>query len=89
MLTLVSCMDKLFDKFYDNKGVKEIKFLNETWKELTRRENSKITYNNGFFVNRSIVSPKRLWLDTKNFTDHEEFALSIQAIINEKAAAPP
>ena len=90
MLCLISCMDKLFDRFNDTQSaVKELKFLLETWKELTRRDSCSITYNNGFFINRSMISSRRMWFDSRQFTDHEEFELSVQAIVNEKAGAPP
>lgn len=60
--------------FKQNKGQKEIVFFNELIKSLSHLHDLKVTYSNGFHVNKSITSMSRLNLDiTCHSPDYKSF----------------
>lgn len=49
--------------FKEQKGQKEVQFINEVIQNLSRQQDLKVTYSNGFHVNRAITALNRLDLE--------------------------
>lgn len=90
-LTVVSVLNEIQDSFLkDGKGQKEILFINETIRELSRVQDIKITYTNGFHVNHAIISLNRIDLESSpSNPDYWSFFQVAQPIIDEEALNPP
>lgn len=75
--------------FKEQKGQKEVQFINELIQNLSHQQDLKITYSNGFHVNRAITALDRLDLEAGCYKqEYDSFFKATQPIIDEEALNP-
>lgn len=76
--------------FKEQKGQKEVQFINELIQNLSHQQDLKMTYSNGFHVNRAITALDRLDLEAGCYNqEYDSFFKATQPIIDEEALNPP
>jgi hypothetical protein len=91
----VNLVEKLIDSYYSKNCAKELKFLTDTHKRLTNRDNSTLTYqHNAFHLSLAAIRAGRVDLGTTHWfyadrRQRADFSSCIQPIINEQALNPP
>lgn len=76
--------------FQEGQGQKEIHFINEVIQKLTQHRDIKVTYSNGFHVNRAVTAIDRVDLEAScHSPEYASFFQATLPIIDEVALNPP
>jgi hypothetical protein len=94
---LIHVIERLLDTYYLKGAAKEVKFLTDLHKALTKKDHIRVTYKyNAFHVNGAYTRPEQISIDSTNYFGYygnqEEdagFFSCVQPCINEKALSPP